>query len=308
MIRPVAALRFAMITAGQNFWRNLAVSVAAVFVMCLILLMLGGTLLLTHMSDQVLTAEQQRASNIKIFLQNGVSQAEVEHFRSGLAHDPRVISAKFESKEAASREAVDRGLPSGVSTGPEADGSVVNPYPASINLDLYKLDDLSNIDTMVRANPVVERSKDRDTATTYDPKVIPRLHNIILYLQIFGIVVGLVLGFISIVIIMVTIRTAVAIRQREIEIMKLVGATDWFVRAPFILEGLLSGVLAALAAAGLIALAYKPFIDGSRSLVGFFPFTYDAGYLGTLLVVLVSAGALLGAFGSFLGVRRFLTV
>ena len=307
MIRAVAAFRFAMVTAGQNFWRNLAVSVAAVFVMCLILLLLGGTLLLTHMSDQVLTQEQQRASNIKIFLQSGVSMASVEHFRDELVHDPRVISATFESKEAASKEAVDRGLPSGVSAGADPNGTLVNPYPASVNIDLYRLDDLASIDAMVKTNPVVERSKN-DQATTYDPKVIPRLNNIILFLKIFGATVGLVLGFISVVIIMVTIRTAVAVRQREIEIMKLVGATDWFVRSPFILEGLLSGVLAAVAAAGLIALVYKPFIDQSRNLIGFFPFTYDAGYLLTLVIILVAAGALLGALGSFLGVRRFLTV
>lgn len=308
MIRALAALRFAAVTAGQNFIRNIAVSLAAVFVMCMILLMLGGTLLITHMSDQVLTDEQQRASNIKIYLQNGVSAASAELFREQLAADPRVRSTRFETKEEASKEAVERGLPGAVSAGSDVNGGTLNPYPASVNLDLYRIDDLSDIDTMVRINPIVEKSKDRNSATTYDPKVIPRLHNIILFFQIGGIVVGGVLGFISIVIIMVTIRTAVAIRQREIEIMKLVGATDWFVRAPFILEGLLSGVIAAAAAGGLIALIYKPLIDGSKSLIGFFPFTYDSSYLGTLLVIMVIAGAVLGAFGSFLGVRRFLTV
>jgi cell division transport system permease protein len=309
VIRLLAAFRFALVTAGQNFIRNIAVSVAAVFVMCLILLLLGGTLLLTHMSDQVLTAEQQRASNIKIFIQDGVSLASVQHFQQTLASDPRVKSTRFENKEEASQEAVARGLPGAVTTGGGTDAaSTLNPYPASVNLDLYNIGDLPSIDSMVKANPIVEKSKDRDTATTYDPKVTDRLNSLVHYFEIGGLAIGVVLAFISVVIIMVTIRTAVAIRQREIEIMKLVGATDWFVRAPFILEGLMSGVIAALAAAGLIALTYKPIIDASKRAVGFFPFTYDPSYMGTLLIVLVLAGAVLGAFGSFLGVRRFLTI
>ena len=309
MIRMLAALRFAMVTAGQNFIRNFAVSVAAVFVMCLILLLLGGTLLLTHMSDQVLTAEQQRASNIKIFIQDGVSMVSIQHFQQTLASDPRVKTTRFENKDEASKEAVARGLPGAVTTGGGTDAaSTLNPYPASVNLDLYNIADLPAIDSMVKANPIVEKSRDRDTATTYDPKVTDRLNSLVHYFELGGLAIGLVLAFISVVIIMVTIRTAVAIRQREIEIMKLVGATDWFVRAPFILEGLLSGVIAALAASALIGLTYKPIIDASKRAVGFFPFTYDPSYMGTLLVVLVLAGAVLGAFGSFLGVRRFLTI
>lgn len=309
MIRMFAALRFAMVTAGQNFLRNFAVSIAAVFVMCLILLLLGGTLLLTHMSDQVLTAEQQRASNIKIFVQDGVSMVSIQHFEQTLASDPRVKTTRFENKEEASKEAVARGLPGAVTTGGGTDAaSTLNPYPASVNLDLYNIADLPAIDAMVKANPIVEKSRDRDTATTYDPKVTDRLNSLVHYFELGGLAIGVVLAFISVVIIMVTIRTAVAIRQREIEIMKLVGATDWFVRAPFILEGLLSGVIAALAASALIGLTYKPIIDASKRAVGFFPFTYDPSYMGTLLLVLVLAGAVLGAFGSFLGVRRFLTI
>jgi cell division transport system permease protein len=309
VIRWLAALRFATVTAGQNFARNIAISLAAVFVMCLILVLRGGTLLLTHMSNQVLAVEQQRASNIKIFIQDGVSLASIQHFEAGLAADPRVKTTRFENKDEASREAVAQGLPGAVSAGSDPNsGGTLNPYPASINLDLYNINDLPDIDSLVKTNPIVEKSKQSDTATTYDPKVTDRLNSLVHYFELGGLAIGLVLAFISVIIIMVTIRTAVAIRQREIEIMKLVGATDWFVRMPFILEGLISGIIAALAASGLIALTYKPIIDGSKRAVGFFPFDYDPTYLGTLLGIMVVAGAVLGAFGSFLGVRRFLTI
>ena len=81
MIGLVNSLRFALVSAGQNFYRNLAVSLAAVFTMGLILLMVGGTLLGTHMLDQVLTTEQARASNIKVYLEDGVSLASIENLR-----------------------------------------------------------------------------------------------------------------------------------------------------------------------------------------------------------------------------------
>lgn len=307
MRRLLASLRFAVLSAGQNFWRNLAISLAAVFVIFLILLMVGGTLLMTHMGDQVLHTEQERASNIKVYLQNGVSQASIQRLADRLARDPRVRSAHFESKDDAAKEAEQRGLPGGSAL---TNDLKTNPYPASINLDLKNLDDLAAIDRTVRTDGIVDvnRQGEQNSATNYDPNTIPKLQRLILFFQVAGGVIALALGCISLVIIMVTIRTAVAVRQREIEIMKLVGATDWFVRLPFILEGILSGVMAAVAAGVLIAVGYHPIVDLARNYAGFFPFSYDASYLGSLVVLLVGGGAVLGAFGSFLGVRRFLTV
>jgi len=301
-MRLAATLRFATISAGQNFWRNLAISLAAVFTMGLILLMVGGTLLGTHMLNEALTVEQDKASSIKVFLQNGVSEAAVEHLASRLAADPRVRTVHFETKEEAAQEAQDRGFGDAI----EAVGH--NPYPASLNLDIKQLADLPAINDMVKQQTIVEHGGNGVQATNYDPNVIPKLQRLILFLQLSGAVLALVLGAISLVIIMTTIRTAVSVRRREIEIMKLVGATDWFVRLPFIIEGMLAGVLAAGAASGLIALVYHPVVNVAKGWVGFFPFSYDGAYLGLTVAVLVAAGAALGAFGSYLGVRRFLTV
>jgi cell division transport system permease protein len=90
--------------------------------------------------------------------------------------------------------------------------------------------------------------------------------------------------------------------------MKLVGATDWFVRMPFVLEGVVSGIVAAGLASGVVALLYNPFVVLMRRSILFFPFTYDAAYLGIIVVILFAGGVLLGAFGSLLGVRRFLAI
>jgi cell division transport system permease protein len=299
LIRLFASLRFAVVSAGQNFVRNLAVSLAAVFTMGLILLLVGMALLGTHMLNQVLTDEQARASNIKVYLQDGVSLASVNNLQQQLAADPRVSAVHFENKDEAASELRSHDL------GVALDAVGANPLPASLNLDLKRLADLPDIDAMVRTNAIVDRG---NKPTSYNPDVIGKLQTLIRVLQIIAVVIAVVLGVISLVIIMNTIRTAVYVRRREIEIMKLVGATDWFVRWPFILEGILGGVLAALLAGGVIAAFYKPAVTNLKSTLFIFPLTYDGSFLGALIGMLVAAGVALGAFGSYLGVRRFLAV
>jgi cell division transport system permease protein len=299
MMRMLASLRFAVVSAGQNFYRNLAVSLAAVFTMGLILLLVGMALLGTHMLNQVLTDEQARASNIKVYLQDGVSLASVNNLQQQLAADPRISAVHFENKDDAANELRNHDL--GVAL--DAVGS--NPLPASLNLDLRRLADLPDIDAMVRTNAIVDRG---NKPTSYNPDVIGKLQTLIRVLQIIAVVIAAVLGVISLVIIMNTIRTAVYVRRREIEIMKLVGATDWFVRWPFILEGVLGGILAALLAGGVIAAFYKPAVSNLKSTLFIFPLTYDGSFLSALILMLVAGGGALGAFGSYLGVRRFLSV
>jgi cell division transport system permease protein len=117
-----------------------------------------------------------------------------------------------------------------------------------------------------------------------------------------------VLTVASIVIVMNTIRTAVYHRRREIEVMKLVGATEWFVRGPFVLEGVLTGLIAASLALGLLMLAYRPFVERFQSELFFVPLTYDPTFVGVLGPDLLAAGVLLGAMGSYIGVRRFVRI
>src|SRR5258708_16946560 len=126
------------------------------------------------------------------------------------------------------------------------------------------------------------------------------------FVGIAGGILLLALTGVAIFIIMMAIRTAVDVRRQEIEVMKLVGATDWFVRGPFLLEGMLAGIIASLASVVLIAVGYQPFVEKVRSAVPFLPVSYDAAFLGELCLILALVGVALGAFGSWLGVRRFL--
>lgn len=298
--RFIASFRFALVSAGQNLWRNRAVGLAAVSVMCLILLMVGTTLVLTNQSDKVLQYEQEHASNIKVFLVGG-SEAQVAHFQDVLRHDPRVRSVSFESKDQAAQEYQQTFGSDPISV------LNSNPLPASVNLALYNIADLQAINDEMSTEVLVDH-RGNNSATNYDPRAISNLQKLVTGLKFGSLVFAVVLGFISVVIIMVTIRTAVAIRQREIEIMKLVGATDWFVRMPFVVEGMVCGVLASLISGGIVVAINGPMISALRSGLPFFPFSSDTAHLGVILLILLAGGVLLGAVGSLLGVRRFLAI
>jgi cell division transport system permease protein len=291
----LASLWFALHSAGQNFRRNLGVSLAGVFTMGLIIFLVGGSLLFTHSVDTILQGQEQNASHLKIYLSDNASLAAITNFESRLKTDPRVISVTFETKAQAAQQA---------SQNPSIASALAvlgnNPLPASLTLDVRKLTDLSQLNTKAASTPIV----DRTTPTDYNPDVVSKLNTVITVIEWVGAIIAILLLTISIVIIMNTIRTAVYARHEEIQIMKLVGATNWFVRWPFILEGMLGGLLAAILSGAVIYAAYHVFVQSAQRTMLTVPF--DGHYALTLLLLLLVGGVAVGAFGSFLGVRRFL--
>jgi cell division transport system permease protein len=296
-VRQIAAsLWFALHSAGQNFRRNLGVSLAGVFTMGLIIFLVGGGLLFTHSVDTVLQSQEQNASHLKIYISDNASLAAITNFESRLKSDPRVISVSFETKDAAARQASQN---LDIRNALNVLGS--NPLPASLNLVVRKLTELGQFNALAQATPIV----DKTTPTDYNSDVISKLNAVITIIEWVGAIIAIILMTISIVIIMNTIRTAVYARRTEIEIMKLVGATDWFVRWPFILEGMLGGLLAAIFSGAVVYAAYRVFVQAAQGHLLSVP--YDGRYTVTLLAFLLVGGVAVGAFGSFLGVRRFLS-
>jgi cell division transport system permease protein len=144
--------------------------------------------------------------------------------------------------------------------------------------------------------------------TNYQGDFVNRMLDLSEWLAIAGVGLLIVLCIVSVVIVMNTIRTAVYHRRKEIEVMKLVGATEWFVRGPFVIEGIMTGLIAAAIALALLVVAYEPAVQQFRSDVGFIPLSYDPSFISSLARDLMLAGALLGALGSYIGVRRYVRI
>ena len=289
-------LRFALNSAWQSFWRNLAVSLAAVVSITLILVLAGVNLLVGHALSQVLDGFRDKVSVISINVADDTPLASVYSYQAQLAADPRVGSVRFITKdEALANFAKD---PNNAVLAQQLDG---NPLDAKLEVRVRNLSDVASIDTLARQWSGV----DPTNPTNYQGEFVRRMLQLSQWLGIAGAGLMAILVVVSVVIVMNTIRTAVYHRRKEIEVMKLVGATESFVRGPFVIEGVMTGLIAASIALSLLVIAYPPAVSQFRSDIAFIPLSYDPSFLASLARDLLLGGALLGAVGSYIGVRRF---
>src|SRR6266581_6469718 len=289
-------LRFALNSAWQSFWRNLAVSMAAVVSITLILILAGVNLLVGHAFSQVLDSFRAKVSEISINVADDTPLQTVYDFQQQLSLDPRVTHVKFVTKEEALTQF--KADPSNVVLAQQIDG---NPLDAKLEVRVANLSDVAAIDTLARRWSGV----DPTDPTNYQGDFVNRMLGLSSWLSLAGIALLVVLMVVSVVIVMNTIRTAVYHRRKEIEIMKLVGATEWFVRGPFVIEGIMTGLIAAAIALSLLVVSYPPAVSRFSADITFIPLTYDPTFISSLARDLLVGGALLGALGSYIGVRRF---
>jgi len=289
-------LLFAFGSAWQNFWRSAAVSFAAVLSITLILLLAGAGLLIGHALGQVLDTYRQRASVLTISISDDTPQPAVDDFANQIRAQPGVVGVRYVSKEEElQRFSAD---PRNQQLLEQLEG---NPVPAKLEVRVARLGDIPRIDALARQ----WWGADQTDPTDYQGDFVDNMLRLQAWLTIAGAGVLAVLTVASVVIVMNTIRTAVYHRRQEIEVMKLVGATEWFVRGPFVLEGVMTGLIAAGLALGILVVAYRPFVDAFQSALFFVPLTYDPQFVRVLTQDLLVGGTVLGALGSYIGVRRF---
>jgi cell division transport system permease protein len=125
-----------------------------------------------------------------------------------------------------------------------------------------------------------------------------------------NIMVGFIvlLGIVAVLLISNTIRLSIFARRREVEIMKLVGATNWFIRWPFVIEGISVGLVGAAAAAATVLVANSYSVERLRDLMPFLGLPLDAVPTALVILVLLGVGVFIGAIGSALGLRRLLKI
>jgi len=289
-------LKFALDSAWQSFWRNLAVSLAAVVSITLILILAGINLLVGHAFSQVLDGFRAKVSEMSINIADDTPLSTVYSFRDKLAGDPRVVSVKFVTKD----EALAQFLadPNNAELTQQIVG---NPLDAKLQVRVRNLNDVTAIDTMAQQWPGV----DPTDPTNYQGDFVTRMLQLSQWLGIAGVALMSMLVVVSVVIVMNTIRTAVYHRRKEIEVMKLVGATEWFVRGPFVIEGVMTGLIAAAIALSLLVISYPPVVSRFSADITFIPLSYDPSFISSLARDLLVGGAMLGALGSYIGVRRY---
>lgn len=292
-------LKFALSSAWHSFSRNLTVSLAAVLSITLILILAGVNLLVGHALSQVLDGFRAKVSEISVNVSDDTPLQNVSDFQEQLLADPRVISVHFVTKDEALQQF--KSDPQNLILAQQIDG---NPLDAKLDVRVRNLDDVAAIDRMARGWPGV----DPTDPTNYQGDFVNRMLQLSQWLELAGAGLLVILLIVSVVIVMNTIRTAVYHRRKEIEVMKLVGATEWFVRGPFVIEGVMTGLIAASIALALLVVGYEPVVVRFKSDIGFIPLSYDPAFISSLARDLLLSGALLGALGSYIGVRRYVRI
>jgi cell division transport system permease protein len=277
--------------------RNLLMTAAGILTVTVSLLLLGGILLFQQWVDHG-TDRWKHGVEFEIFMQPDATEQQINTVRADLDKDRQVRSATFLSKPDAYEEfkRIFRDKPDLVAS------VDANALPASFRVAPTDVKQTTALAERYDTRPGVDESETAD-------KAIKQLIDITNFLRYMFIAISLILIASSLFLIVNTIRLATFARRREIEVMKLVGASNWFVRVPFMAEGLVQGAVGAgLAVSGVFALQYLlSQVDTSQGefFRGYFVTTGDATVIS---IGLLLAGAFIGAFGAGIGIRRFLRV
>ena len=286
---------FSLRRAWQGFWRNSLMSLAATATMVLMLLLLSGFWI---MQTGLLAGLQFVEQKVEVVadLKDSATDLDIAILEHKLALIPQVRSVTYVSKD----EALARFRATVKAQGQEDLTQYLdsNPLPASLEVKLVDPHDFGNVIDMLRAEPAVGQVQDIEN-------LVSNVLTVTGILRTAGAVVLAVIGIIVLFIIVNTIRLAVVARAEEIEIMRLVGASDAFIRWPFVFEGALVGLFGASITMAALAIGAEPI---GRFMFDFFRvLPIQLGSLTRDLVLLVfGAGVGLGVFGSWLSVRTYL--
>jgi len=290
-------LGFFLAEAFKNLRLNLLMSATAVTTTAVCILILGiGLLVDAHVEGIVRNVGQDVA--ITAFFPEDVDQERIDEVVTSVEGYPEVNESAYVSKE----EALER-FRETFADQPDIAGSISSDVlPASMEIELKDSSDSSVVADRLRAEGF------QDDEIRYPQQTVDRLNQITGYL-VWGLRGATALFFVaSVLLIFNTIRLSIFARRKEIEVMKLVGASDSFVRTPFVLEGLVQGLIGAIPAALLVVWMDSLFVGWAQQSLPFLPISSGAINAVIVLLFLLFVGALMGVAGSFFSVRRFLKV
>jgi cell division transport system permease protein len=281
--------------AVRSIGANISTTVAATMTVLIGMFLLGLFIALFSWVNSW-TDHVRKDVIVKVFFVQEASEAQINAVRSKVLTFPETKDAVFISKEEALRRMKQKY--------PElTDNLSSNPLPAAFEVTPKNADQVKGIADKLQPLPAgvdkidyAEKKTERILAVT----------NVIKYIFLLG---SLILLAASTILIANTIRLSIFARRREVEVMKLVGASNWFIRGPFMLEGVICGLIGAMAAVVLLVLAKQfalPVIEGHSST--FREDDVHALSFPVVALILVGVSLLVGAAGSGITLRRFLQI
>ncbi|ATD54068.1 permease-like cell division protein FtsX [Clostridium chauvoei] len=290
--------KYFIIDALKSLKRNRGISVAAMITVLITFFVFGSfTLLALNFNKQI--EDVASKVEIKVYLKDDIKLVDQREIEVKLNEQQGIKDVIYESKDEAFlnfKESLEHN--EGLLQGYDLKN---NPLPSSF---IVKLEDPSY------AEPVGKVIKDMTGVEDIgnQQQLINKIGSIVKGVQVIGIGLFVVFAGVSIFLITNTIKIAVYSRRREVGIMKFVGATDWFIRWPFIIEGIIIGAIGSLLSSVVLFFLYKftyGYIVSNMFLVTLVPPTF---VFTTLIWLFLGGGIIVGAVGSFVALRKFLDV
>ena len=283
--------------ALTNIRLNLLMSVTAVITTFVCILVLGMALLVSGHIEGIVGSVRQDVS-VEAFFAPDATQERIDEVRAEVEGYPEVSEVTYISQEQALSD-----FKQTFEDNPEIYQDLGSDVlPASLAIDLESPSAAEAVAAKLRVAGF------SDSNLSYPQQTIERLNSVTSYM-VWGLRAATALFLISsILLISNGIRVSIFARRQEIEVMKLVGASDGFVRTPFVFEGMLQSLVGATLAALVVVWFNYLFVDWSREALPFLPIASSAVSTISVLAILMAAGAAIGILGSFLSVTRFLRV
>ncbi|MFX4262595.1 permease-like cell division protein FtsX [Pelotomaculum propionicicum] len=283
--------REAVLSVIRNSW----ISVASIGVVAVSLLILGSSLLLVMNANNI-AANLESSVEISVFFKDEITPDEVQDLENKLADKPEATQVVFVSKQQALEEMRENfGEQKDILDGLEEK----NPLPDALRIKTATAEQVAPLAAELESYAQVDDVR-------YGQGVVEKMLALSKWVRTAGLITMVLLGVAAVFLIATTIRLSVYARRKEIGIMKFLGATNWFVQFPFVLEGMMLGLAGSLMAVLVVYFGYISLIDNIQISLPFMQLVTDRALIKPLMELLLLMGLVIGAAGSLISMRRFL--
>ena len=292
----------------QGFTRNLSTTLGSIVTIFLSLLIIGVFLVGGTVINHLVSSIENEVS-ITAYVADDADQAQIDALMGEIRGMEGVASVDFTTKDQALENFRN------TSNNPpeiieQLDGT--NPLPASIDVNLSDPQKVEQIAGAIEADEtfrsICDEPDNPADSLKYGQKTVDRLFSVTKYVRYLGVALVLLLVFIALVFINNTIRLAIMARRKEIAIMRLVGASNGFIRGPFLMEGALHALIGSLLAVGVLQVLRMYAMPKLQSALSFLSLDVSGTTYMMIYIVLVGAGLIIGLLGSAFAMRRYLKV
>ena len=294
----ISSFNYSLKQAFKQIWRNKVMSIASMFSITAMLLILAVFFVLTVNVNMATEGLKDQFDTVEVFLLDDTTVGETLKIQKSVKSMEEVDSVVYITKDEALQSFKNRFGENGYLL----DGLTENPLPNSLRISLNDISKGEMVAEVCRSMEGVEDVR-------YYATEVNKILEITAVLQKVALVIVAFLIIVSVVVVSNTIKITVEARKKEISIMKYIGATNWFVRGPMLLEGVLIGLFSALIAFGVTSVLYARLVAAYSEKIMLLVSTnlVDPTYMTlTLIWIFVALGISIGSVGSIISMRRYL--